>query len=191
MSIIMGILATTALAVGLFPQYIYRLIDQPLKILGIKEGIFTTPDIAVLSKISTAFLIFILLFLSIFALRKWLLRNKTVTSFKTWGCAYQAPSPRMQYTGSSYARIFLLLLKPIIGLKFYIKSRDSLFPSGWNLKTHFTDIFDAYIITPVSKSIRSSVKLFSWIQRGSTQQYILYGLLFLVIAILWILGTTR
>jgi len=30
--------------------------------------------------------------------------------------------------------------------------------------------------------------MFTWIQSGQTQQYILYGLVFLVILIVWIIG---
>jgi len=191
MLVIMGFLAAETLVIGLFPHFIFRLVQQPLHILGAQASFFSTPHIGILSKISLALFIFVLLFLLLYGLRRLLLKNKPVTVHTTWGCGYQAPSPRMQYTGSSYVRTFLLLLRPVLNIRFYIKSPDSLFPSQWKLKTHFNDFFDAYIIAPVSKSIRSSVNLFSWMQRGSTQQYILYGLLFLAIAIIWILGTSR
>jgi hydrogenase-4 component B len=190
MLVIMGFLALEALVIGLFPHIIFRLVEQPLHILGAGDGIFIIPYIGILSKISSALCIFFLLFLLFYGLRRFLLKNKPVTYHSTWGCGYQAPSPRMQYTGSSYVRSFLLLMRPILNIRFYITSPGSLFPSRWKLKTHFPDFFDVYIISPISKSIRSSVKLFSWIQRGSTQQYILYGLLFLAIAIIWILGTS-
>ncbi|MGE5341743.1 MAG: proton-conducting transporter membrane subunit [Candidatus Omnitrophota bacterium] len=192
MLVIMGFLAAEALVIGLFPQLISGLLEQPLHLLGAQPALFADYCSGILSNISYALFVFFLLLGTIFALRWSLLKHKPVTEHKTWDCGYQAPSPRMQYSGSSYSRFFLILFRPLLDSRFYItQSSDSLFPTRWRLKTHFTDIFETYVIAPVSKGILRSTRLLHWIQRGSTQQYILYGLIFLITAILWILGTSQ
>jgi len=190
MLFIMGFLALEALLIGLFPGYILKIIETPLQTLGVDDIYFAAPYIGILGKIGLAIFVFIALFLAVYGVRHFLLKKRSVQFHKTWDCGYEAPAPRMQYTGMSFIQVFLLLLKPLAKVKSYLKSNNSLFPSRWNAKTFFIDFIDYYFVAPVSRGIRASVGLFSWIQRGSTQQYILYGILFLFIAILWIIGTT-
>lgn len=187
---VMGILAVFALALGLFPKFGFMLMKHPLRVLTMSDEAANMPFPDFLGKISFSLFLFLGMFLFFFLLRRLILKNREVRTYKTWDCAYQKATPRMQYTASSYSRIFALLFKPFLKLDFSIHSSPELFPSHWKLETHFRDAFDRYIISPVTRSIKDSVKWFSWIQRGSTQQYILYGLLFLLAAILWILGTS-
>ena len=46
--------------------------------------------------------------------RRLLLRGRTVTAAPTWGCGYAAPSPRMQYTASSFAQPLVDLFRPVL-----------------------------------------------------------------------------
>jgi hypothetical protein len=94
----------------------------------------------------------------------------------------------MQYTASSFARTFLLLFKPLNRMLFSLEEPESVFPKKGKLQTYFPDFVETSLINPLLKGIGRFFKLFHWVQGGATQQYILYGLLFLVAAILWILA---
>jgi hypothetical protein len=90
----------------------------------------------------------------------------------------------MQYTASSYAGPFLSFLKPFFVKEFDIKKPKELFPKEAHFGLHIHDIFEFYLIKPVMKANKKILEQFYWIQSGSTQQYILYGLIFLIIALI-------
>ena len=124
--------------------------------------------------------------LLIFSLRN-KVSNKKIDIQNTWSCGYQAVNNRMQYTGSSYVSPFLSMLKPFFIKHFDIKKPKELFPKEAHFKLNIEDIEEFYIINPLIRADERFLALFQWIQGGNTQQYILYGLIFLVLALI---GTT-
>ncbi|HLP59573.1 MAG TPA: hypothetical protein VK186_12115, partial [Candidatus Deferrimicrobium sp.] len=179
------------LALGIFPRALFFLVEGPLQMLSPGQELLAFFPLQALSKISLAFAIFIMLGLGLYLVRKLLLKNRREVAAPTWGCGYTAPNPRMQYTASSFARTFVLLFKPLTRMSFDMESPEGVFAQRGKLETAFPDLVEKYVIDPVQRMFRSFFKLFSWVQGGATQQYILYGLLFLAAAILWVLGVKR
>ena len=124
------------------------------------------------------------------ALRRMLLRGKEVTIFKTWDCGYQVASSRMSYTGSSFAAPFLHLVAPFIPQQSKSRRPRGLFPRYAYYESHHDDFIAFYLIDPLNSLIRWVMGLFTWMQSGRTQHYILYGLIFLIILIIWIIGVS-
>ncbi|MFZ5515472.1 MAG: proton-conducting transporter membrane subunit [Candidatus Zhuqueibacterota bacterium] len=139
-------------------------------------------------KLSKALWIFAGLILFFVAMRWLALRGKTVTIFKTWDCGYQAESSRLQYTASSFASSFLDLVSEIVQLKKHLSRPQELFPLSAHYESHSDDALERWLIRPLLGSLKKFLMLFSWVQSGRTQQYILYGLIFLIIIIVWIIG---
>jgi len=186
MLIPMGILALFTFLIGLFPQYALFLVKNPVyTIISMKETVkaLDCHVASLLAMTGKAGLCFIGLFLLIYALRTLLLKNKNVCSYKTWDCGYQTGNNRMQYTASSYASPFLSFLKPFFVKEFDTKKPKGLFPKEAHFELHIHDIFEFYLINPVINANKKFLEQFYWIQSGSTQQYILYGLVFLIIAL--------
>ncbi|HBG49740.1 MAG TPA: proton-conducting membrane transporter, partial [Cyanobacteria bacterium UBA9971] len=186
MLIPMGILALFTFLIGLFPQYALFLVKNPVyTIISMKETVkaLDCHVASLLAMTGKAGLCFIGLFLLIYALRTLLLKNKNVCNYKTWDCGYQAGNNRMQYTASSYASPFLSFLKPFFVKEFDTKKPKELFPKEAHFELHIHDIFEFYLINPVINANKKFLEQFYWIQSGSTQQYILYGLVFLIIAL--------
>jgi len=185
MLIPMGILALFTFLIGLFPQYALFLVKNPALVL-LKTTDFsyeTLLPLNIFNTVSLAGLGFIGLVVFIYALRTLLLKNKNVCDYKTWDCGYQAGNNRMQYTASSYASPFLSFLKPFFVKEFDTKKPKGLFPKEAHFELHIHDIFEFYLINPVINANKKFLEQFYWIQSGSTQQYILYGLVFLIIAL--------
>lgn len=136
-------------------------------------------------------MIFLLIFIIITVLRQLLLAGKSVKSYKTWDCGYQAGNSRMQYTSSSFAQPFLALVKPLANIKKSIKKPAGLFPVSSDFESGSHDWVSQNIVRPTVKGISKFLDLFSWIQSGNTQQYILYGLIFLILTILWTVGSGK
>lgn len=180
----MGILSVFIFLIGLFPQYALMLVKNPAYMLTHKEIDCFANASRFLSITGKAGFGFIILFAFIYGLRTLLLKNKKVSGYKTWDCGYQYGNNRMQYTASSYASPFLSFLKPFMVKFFDISKPTELFPKKAHFELHICDIFEYYMIKPVINANRLFLEKFYWIQSGSTQQYILYGLIFLVIALI-------
>ena len=102
----------------------------------------------------------------------------------TWGCGYDKPNNHLQYTASSYASPFLSMLTPLFKKVFDIKKPKELFPKDAHFSLHIEDVEEAYLLQPVLKSFEKFFAHFERIQNGNLQQYILYGIIFLILALI-------
>ncbi|MBU1076025.1 MAG: hypothetical protein KKH98_01945 [Spirochaetes bacterium] len=189
MLIPMAVISFFCLLIGIFPQFIFGVIKSPVLFLS-KFNTVPVEFISILnslSKISSMLLLFSGITLLLFLTRQLLFRSR-IKKNKVWGCGYQAVNKRMQYTASSFARGFLVLIKSLINYKITSDSPDGLFPDKGKVETHAEDIIEKYIISPVIKGLNRFFAFFKWIQSGNTQDYILYGLIFLILIITIIMG---
>ena len=90
----------------------------------------------------------------------------------------------MQYTPSSYDNLFVSTLKPLFKRISHIKKPKDLFPKDAYFELEIEDIEEAYIVEPIIKLDEKILTKFERIQNGNMQQYILFGLIFLVVAII-------
>ena len=190
MTAAMGTAAVLCIIIGLFPQYFFLLASKPAAYI-MNQAAAAVPDMSGVVKIlKTLSLIFLSFTAGVFVLylvKKRMLKDKTAPA-PTWGCAYQAPTSRIQYTASSYASTFLKPTGPLMKLEEENIYPEGIFPriASYKSKTH--DVIEAGTVKPVSRFINFVMRAFSWIQSGNTQQYILYGLIFLIVSILWVMG---
>lgn len=200
----MAVLAAIIVFIGLLPGAILPLLNSVMKQF-IKTD-FTNELNSVVSlyhSISLSLLSFSGIVLFFLLLRFLLLRRRSVVKFKTWNCGYQVESNlpayrtgrpagqagRIQYTGSSYAQPFLHLIAELVPQKIKIEKEPVLFPKEASIKVHTHDSSERFLIQPLIKILNKFLNYFSWIQSGQMQQYIIYGLLFLLFLLIWIWGT--
>lgn len=181
------ILSVLILTIGLLPTFVlplfYNVVQQFLKI-DISNEFTNILQIYKLISITMIGLIGLITFF--YLIRYFLLRNRKVTSFKTWDCGYQGQSSRLQYTGSSYVQPFLQLIAELVPQKVKLEKEPVLFPKDGSFESDNQDLSEQYIISPVIIYINRFLSMFAWIQSGRMQQYILYGLIFLVLLLIWI-----
>jgi formate hydrogenlyase subunit 3/multisubunit Na+/H+ antiporter MnhD subunit len=142
--------------------------------------------ISSITTISIATAVFICLIIFFLSVRTFLLRKRTVQVFKTWDCGYQKESSRIQYTGSSFAQPFLQLTAELVQQKVQVHKEQVLFPAHASFESHVQDFSERLLIQPTIRMLNKLLNKFSWIQSGRMQQYILYGLIFLVALLIWI-----
>ncbi|MBI3757163.1 MAG: hypothetical protein HY267_04220 [Deltaproteobacteria bacterium] len=121
-------------------------------------------------------------------LRRWLLTGRSVEEGVTWDCGYAEPTPRMQYTASSFAQpltdCFASLLRPQRTLVL----PQGLFPRDAALSTETEDISRRYLFQPAFALIGRSLSSLRWLQQGQIQLYVLYIALTLLALLVWRLG---
>jgi hydrogenase-4 component B len=185
----MGVLAVLALLIGVFPQAALRLVLPAARQLC--GGLALPPRlqfVELLGNVSLAALLLLGLAGALLGLRAWLLRGRPVERTRTWDCGYQAGTPRMQYTASSFAAPVLELVNPVLALETRLEASAGFFPRRASFRTLPGNIFEAWLIKPAIRQIHRFLERFTWIQSGSTQRYLLYGLVFLVATLIWMLG---
>lgn len=128
------------------------------------------------------------LILLLIGIRRLLLRRKKIASFKTWDCGYQEDNPRFQYSGGSFASPFLQMAAPVVRSAEIRHEPEDLFPEAMAVESCVSDAVESGLIRPMESVVRKVFSLFTWIQTGRTQSYILYGLVFLIALIVWIIG---
>jgi len=128
------------------------------------------------------------LIITILVLHRLLLRNRKVEKSSTWGCGYLGGNSKMQYTGSSFVSPFRKLVSGLVPQKTSAKIPQELFPTQSSYQAENQDLLQTKFIEPLNALIAKFLTLFSGIQSGKTQQYILYGLVSLIILIIYILG---
>lgn len=184
MLIPIGFLAALTLLIGLFPNCFMKILINPCNLFLDSKLIF--PD-KILTNISFINLGLIILVGFILILRKFLLKNKTVTIHKTWSCGYNKPNHKMQYSNYSFSRPFLGFLTPFFIRELDFKMIKELFPKRTYFKSKIIDIFDYYLIKPIIEFDKSIIQKFYWIQSGNVQKYLMYVLIFLLLAIIWVI----
>ncbi len=103
----------------------------------------------------------------------------------TWGCGYAAPTARMQYTSSSFARMIVGMFAWVLRPRIHEPAPMPLFPG--KSKFH-SDVPDTLLDKAVLPLFRAGGWLFSRfrkLQHGSVQTYLLYIYVALIVLLLW------
>jgi len=188
MVIPMMIIAVLMLLAGLLPH----------KVIGFTTGIASllvksdssaefARVISLASSLSTALIVFsgILIFLTL--LRVIMYRKEKVEYFKTWDCGYQGGSPRIQYTASSFSADTVHVTRPfLINRKLLVKP-EGIFPGKSSIKTMNIDITDIIIVHFIKKYIQKFFNKVSIIQSRTTQQYVIYVIVFIIVTFIWVI----
>ncbi len=171
------------LLIGFFPALFLRILQQPIALFTQTIGTVPQP-ISVnitnaLHTIGWAGLLFALLVVALWVLRRWVSKNKPVEVGSTWGCGYPTSSAKLQYTANSFARSYSKLAKPMLDIGKKEIAITEVFPSKKHYETHTYDKLERYFIDKLIKLIKVVTGWFLFLQNGRLQRYILYGILFI------------
>jgi NADH:ubiquinone oxidoreductase subunit 5 (subunit L)/multisubunit Na+/H+ antiporter MnhA subunit len=189
MRIPMLLLAAACIVIGLFAPIALSILQRVVQqVSGLPENVVNenlasaTGPLRLVAIIGAAFLVLVIILL---LLRRTLLTNRKVEENVTWGCGYDLPTPRMQYTASSFAQPLTDLFKTLLGTKKNVSAPRGYFPSDAALKTETPDTFTEKIYGPVFVRIGAGLSRLRWLQQGNVQLYVLYIALTLLALLVW------
>ncbi len=113
-----------------------------------------------------------------------LTRRRVVTAV-TWDCGYTQPSPRMQYTASSFAQPLTEAFGMLLLTRRALTAPQGLFPQRAEFRTHTDDPYESYIFRPLFGVLSRGMAYFRPLQQGRVQLYVLYIAVTLLILLLW------
>jgi NADH:ubiquinone oxidoreductase subunit 5 (subunit L)/multisubunit Na+/H+ antiporter MnhA subunit len=128
---------------------------------------------------------FLLLLLALILLRRGLLAGRRVEQSATWGCGYAQPTPRIQYTASSFAQPLTDLFRPLLGTRKKVLKPEGIFPSEAALETVTPDISHEEMYRPMFERAETWLSQLRWLQHGNVQLYVLYIAVTLIVLLVW------
>ncbi len=173
----MIVLAVFIFAIGLFPNAAFNFIMNPVSVFVTNVSY---PEVLNVIEVISRVCFELILFSGIV----FLINRTRFYKHVTWGCGYNKELPQAQYSASSYASPFLTMLKPLFKRVVDVKKPKTIFPSNAHYELHVEDVEEVYFVNPIVKSIEKFFAKFEKIQNGNIQQYILYGLIFLLISLI-------
>jgi hydrogenase-4 component B len=183
----MGVLVACSFLIGLAPLLVAPIVGQGISAWapGLKDAGPRLVALAPLGWITAMSLGLLAALLAVGVVLWLLLRHSVVAKGATWGCGYVAPTPRMQYTSSSFAQILVGLFGWALRPRTRKPRNLPLFPQ----KTAFhSEVPDTVLDEAVLPAFRFGGWLFSWsrvFQQGSIQAYLLYIFIALIALLLW------
>jgi NADH:ubiquinone oxidoreductase subunit 5 (subunit L)/multisubunit Na+/H+ antiporter MnhA subunit len=174
--------------IGIFPQFFLWLLKNPVSLfvpdlLNNSNGYFTYQS-AILSKIGMIGILILSTIFIVYAIKKYFDKNKIIAVSPTWSCGYVAPSPKMQYTASSFVKTYSNLIEPILSMHKSDVVLDQVFPEKKEYSSHNYDKLEFYLIDKNLKWLRKLLLKLNFLQNGRIQFYISYGLIFILLIIL-------
>jgi len=183
----MIVLAGFCLVIGVTPDLFIRMARGAV----ISGGLVEAPlawghSWNLANQITRGAAIFIGLIAVLWLLRTLLYRGKTVTHAGTWGCGFTQPSPKMQYTGSSYADDLLAFFKNIAPKRVDHPPIEGRFPAATHYHSEVDDLAEQKIEPMVLRPVHWIFEKLRWIQHGDIHLYIGYILLTIVVLLFFI-----
>ena len=178
------LVVSVIILIGVVPQLFIGIIIKPVSLFT-GETIISARGaefISMMQTISIAVWGFILLAGIIYLIRRFA-ASKIVSTSPTWGCGYNAPNPKLQYTANSFVRSYRKLAKPLLMMNKKETEMKGVFPNQIHTITHPYDKMEAILIDIPIKQLKGFIRRFRFLQNGNSQFYILYGVIFIFIAI--------
>jgi len=184
----MILLAAGCLVAGMSPVLLLKVVTPAVSFYGD----LTAPAVALITSqvplvpltIMNILLITTVLVIGTLYLRR--LRSLPRSQGATWGCGYSEPTPRMQYTGTSFSDILVNLLDAILAPK---RRKPELVlaisPVGSRFDYTVTETVLDRILTPIFEGVDLAFSYLRRVQHGKLHIYVLYIFATLCVLMIW------
>jgi hydrogenase-4 component B len=185
----LGMLAALCVGIGAYPRPFINVINNVLA-----HGFITTGQASSPIGINWLYVSFVvsLLFLGtalLFIVKQLIHARYGKRKAPAWGCGYEAQTPRMQYTASSYADELNGISAAILGYRKQGSISKSIFPEAARFESHAHDFVDHRIIIPGYRRISSFITRFEFMSFTDIRYYIAFILIIIIVyclmAFLW------
>ena len=181
----MLLLALLCVAIGLAPGLVTDLLQRttltvlpPLAL----TAVLPLQELAPLTMITRAGVLLLALIAAFALWYRLKVARAPCSETVTWGCGYQRPAPRMQYSASSFAEmltsLFAFALKPQSHRSGKI---TGLFPRESGFYSHVPETVLELVYIPALKRLYARFSGIRKLQSGVLQQYVLYTLITLIV----------
>lgn len=191
----MAILAAICLGIGLSAAWVMRLVEPAVSVMSgyiyTAQPVVTGTTVRLAGGISMVFGALIALTLVLVFIRRSLPRAKDEHADETWGCGYVRPTPRMQYTASSFAAPLTDLFATCLGTNQSGEGVRGFFPKHASFASHTPDIAREKLFKPLFLIIDRIIAPARKLQHGGIHLYVFYIFITLIVLLVWKVGFVR
>ncbi|HTN50855.1 MAG TPA: proton-conducting transporter membrane subunit [Anaeromyxobacter sp.] len=179
-----GIAVGLCLAFGLLPELAAAL---PAQAAGLLAGAPVAPGTGLgpLAAVTRVAWVLLLLVAALALVRLRLLSGREVRSGPVWGCGYEAPSPRMQYTATAFPDPALGLFGGLLSRTVEREGPEGYFPARARYEERRADAAGDRFVLPLYRRFLEALGRVRVLQGGRLQLYLLYVLVTLVVLLAW------
>ncbi|OHB62273.1 MAG: hypothetical protein A2Y76_05400 [Planctomycetes bacterium RBG_13_60_9] len=188
----MAVLAAMCLGIGLLaPLAVYTVLPAVRVMAPAAGDSLIEPTASVIRSLagiigaSTGLL---LLAVVLFLVRRRLPRAREEAVTGTWDCGYARPTPRMQYTASSFAQPLTDLFRIFLETRKHGTAVHGFFPKEASFGTDTPDTARERLFAPLFRGIDHALAPIRKMQHGRIHEYLLYIAIVLVLLLLWKAG---
>ncbi|MBF0101798.1 MAG: hydrogenase [Desulfobacterales bacterium] len=181
------VLALLCFGIGIMPTPFIQLTFSPIKcmhVFGDDQILASLIDLG--QTMTLVFCIVGCMFLFLLGIRYYLYAGKTIAHTSTWGCGFTKPTPKMQYTGASFASSILQFFHPIAPIHSPQQSVSGIFPTHSHLHQELIDLAEKWILLGFVHPILRVLDKQRWIQHGNIHFYVGYILVTIVVLLFFI-----
>jgi hydrogenase-4 component B len=121
----------------------------------------------------------------VWVVRARLLAKAGIRRAPVWGCGFQRPSPRMQYTASSFAQPLVTQFRLLIANREALVAPSGYFPTAASYASDSGDPFLRALFVPTFRWFGRLAAQLNVIQHGHIHVYVLYVAITLVALMVW------
>jgi hydrogenase-4 component B len=181
MRIPMAVLAAGCVFIGLASVFIAPILDRAIA-CWITEPELLIPSICTVAPLkAVSFLSAVLAGLIVVMIAVLKLRGGMPHCVGTWDCGYARPTPRIQYTASSFAQMIVDMFKWVLHPHMQQPQTEGLFLKTAKMHSHIDDLVLDRLIMPAVHVTSGWFNWFRRFQQGITQQYLLYILITVIL----------
>ena len=149
----MAIPAILCVVIGLMPGPMMHLSRQAIGVVGAMDMTHLPAVLGDTMASGARLSLMAAILFAIIGLLVWL-RSRTAVaaapaSVSTWGCGFAGPSPRIQYTASSFAWSILSSFRGLLWTDRNVDHPAGLFPAAGRLHTHTADVAETDLFAPL------------------------------------------
>ncbi len=178
----LALLAVACLVLGVLPVEVLRLVAPAAALVGgasVAEALGPAASLAGPVRGMALALLFVAAVLALWARRA---RTKAeVRESETWGCGFSRPTPRMEYTASSYAQLLLSGVVPrAMHPRVRLRPPGGIFPGASSLHTDAQDPARTGLFDPLFRALADRMSRLRRFQAGRLNLQLLYTVLTLL-----------
>ncbi len=182
----LGMLAFLCILFGILPQSVLGIISS---VITFNHNGMTIHPYTMFTRWEFLTVIFVGVLLTIVCLIVWKKFNTRQRISQAWGCGYTSPTPRMQYTASSYADEINSIASHMLHIKKHVSAPKTIFPQTSRLISHTEDFSERQFVAPVYIFIVNKINSFELLSRTDIRFYItlmlIIAIIYSIIAIVW------
>jgi hydrogenase-4 component B len=176
----MAALGLFCVLIGVLPSLWVPLVrSATIELANVPMGEFSTRIDGVLApaiRLSGMAVLFVLAIGGLLVLRRWALSRAArrdvgvAPTVATWGCGYTQPTPRMQYTASSFASSLVTTFRGVLWPERMFAAPAGSFPATAHVETRAPDFAEHELFEPVFRGVArlfAMVRTVSW--RGESE----------------------